>query len=520
MAAGPYGDVGHPAIVSKGKELAQNAQEHAGEGVSPRALWASAVPGLGVALLLALKLGVVALYGPTMTPDSGGYVSYADQILTGGFQHVDLANQAVPITLARPIGYPAVIVASKLIAGADWAWALVLLQVAFSLWTTVMVYRLARMFGLGPWIALGVAAAQATAMGFVLDQAILSDSLCASSMTVAACIVAGVVLKREPPHWLALLGAGGLMAVAFLLRDVIAFVAVGLVPLAAAAALNDRTRLRRLVAFALVFIPLIAAHRAYAEWNRWRVGAPVITTISQWALYDALGNASQFDPAIFSGPNPVDEVGRRVFKSFEVGPELAEAYEANEILHRDYGWSAVQIAHEVAHAYLRAWLYHPLAMIRHTLVPLSETQLHQAVRPTETVRDVLLWNTGSDRDFGREHAVRNGNWWMIPAVIAHHLSETASVLIFVSFIVVTPLRLARDRLSAEAVASAGLWCSYLVCGGLYAAVHLEPRYLVPVVAGSIIVGAANMAWLLTVFQNRAPKPARQTPIVDLSRNYK
>jgi 4-amino-4-deoxy-L-arabinose transferase-like glycosyltransferase len=509
--------VGHPAIVSKGKELAQNAKEHAGEGFSPTRPPASALPLLGVALLLALKLGVLALYGPTMTPDSGGYVSYADQILSGGFRHVDLVNQAVPITLARPIGYPAVIAAGKLIAGADWAWAIVLLQVALSLWATVMVYRLARMFELGLWIGLGVAAAQATAMQFVVDQAVLSDSLCASSMTIAACILAGVVLKREPQHWLALFGAGALMAVAFLMRDVIAFVAVGLVPLAAAAAMNDRTWLRRLVAFALVFIPLITAHRAYAEWNRWRVGAPVITTVSQWTLYDALGNASQFDPAIFSGPNSVDEVGRRVFKSFEVGPELSEAYEANEILHRDYGWSAVQIAHEVTHAYLRAWLYHPLAMIRHTWVPLSETQLHQAVRPTETIKDILLWNTGNDRNFGRERAVRNGNWWMIPAIIADHLAETASVLIFVSFIVIMPLRLARDCLSAEAVASAGLWCSYLVCGGLYAAVHLEPRYLVPVVAGSIIVGAANIVRFAALYRRRsAAKPARATVVGELS----
>ena len=160
----------------------------------------------GVVILLALKLYVLALFGPTMTPDSAAYVVYADQILSGEFRHVDLAKEAIPVTLARPIGYPAVIAAGKLVAGEDWAWAVMLLQIAVSLWATVMVYRLARAFGLGLWLGLGAAAAQATAIQFVLDQAVLSDSLCASALTMATCILGETILRREPPGWPSLLG--------------------------------------------------------------------------------------------------------------------------------------------------------------------------------------------------------------------------------------------------------------------------------------------------------------------------
>jgi len=142
-------------------------------------------------------------------------------------------------------------------------------------------------------------------------------------------------------------------------------------------------------------------------------------------------------------------------------------------------------------------------MTRHALSYLSESQLHQAVRPTETVRDVLLWNTGDDREFAREGAVRAGNWWMIPAVIVHRLCETISTLVFAAFLLITPLRLVREGLSAHLAASAGLWVAYLACLGLHAAVNVHPRYLLPVLAGSIVVGAVNVVWLVARYRARA-----------------
>src|SRR5262249_7163578 len=147
------------------------------------------LPLLAVALLLllALKRAALAAFGPAIAPDSRDYIDYADQILSGAFRHVDLVNDALPLTLYRPIGYPAVIAAAKIIAPAHWASAVVLLQFAVSLVATAMVYRLARRFGLGLWLSLGAAGAYATSLQFVVDQTIASDSLCASTFTIAAC---------------------------------------------------------------------------------------------------------------------------------------------------------------------------------------------------------------------------------------------------------------------------------------------------------------------------------------------
>ena len=102
--------------------------------------------------------------------------------------------------------------------------------------------------------------------------------------------------------------------------------------------------------------------------------------------------------------------------------------------------------------------------------------------------------------------MRNGEWWMIPAVIAHRLSETISVAVFLAFLLVTPLRIFREGLTPEASVSFGCLCAYLVVGSLYAAVHLEPRYLTPVVAGSIVIGVVNIVWLVAQY--------RHSPVAD------
>jgi hypothetical protein len=478
------------------------------ESHAPPPSAASSIPKVALVLLVALKVGVLLAFGPASQPDSTSYVSYADQILSGEFLHVDLAHDPMPVTLTRVIGYPAIIAACKAVAGNHWAWAVVLLQFAVSLWATAMVYRLARAFGLGIWLSLGVATAQATGMQFVVDQALLSDSFAGSTMTIVTCILALIALRRKPASMFSYLGVGALLATAFLIRDVFAFMAVGLVPLVISAVLAESSHIRRLAACILVFAPVIAAHIAYTEWNRQRVGAPVVTSVAQAAVLDALTEAAVYDPTVYSGSSPIDVVGRRILPKMKA-QRLGFEQETSAFLHDEYGWDAVRMSHEATAAYLRGWRDHPRAMIHHVLFHISETQLHQAVRPIETVRDVLLWNTGSDQGFARERSVRDGNWWAIPGVIVNWIVMTISVFVFLAFLLITPIRLVREGWTAETGVSIGLWCFYLVVGGLYAAVHLEPRYLTPVVAGSIVVGTVNIVRVIEHFRQRTATNPRQ-----------
>jgi hypothetical protein len=89
----------------------------------------------------------------------------------------------------------------------------------------------------------------------------------------------------------------------------------------------------------------------------------------------------------------------------------------------------------------------------------------------------------------------------------------ASVFVFLAFFVVTPIRLVREGWTAETSVSTGIWCFYMTVGGLYATVHLEPRYLTPVVAGSIVVGVVNIVRVFEFYRRPAAaqpaQPAQQ-----------
>src|ERR1700722_6917677 len=100
--------------------------------------WESSwLPLTALAFLVAVKIGMLLAFGPTMQADSSDYIAYADAILDGSFRHVDLAGTAQPITLTRIIGFPAVIAAAKVVTGEYWAWAVILLQFAASVCATV-----------------------------------------------------------------------------------------------------------------------------------------------------------------------------------------------------------------------------------------------------------------------------------------------------------------------------------------------------------------------------------------------
>jgi hypothetical protein len=465
--------------------------------------WESSwLPLTALAFLVVVKIGMLLAFGPTMQADSSDYIAYADAILDGSFRHVDLAGTAQPITLTRIIGFPAVIAAAKVVTGEYWAWAVILLQFAASVCATVLVYRLARTFRLGIWLSLFAAAAQATAMQFVVDQAVLTDSLCGSIMTTVTCILAIIALRRRPVALTFFLAVGLLLVAAFLVRNVIEYMVLGFAPLVVAAVVVEPTEFRRWAAVGLVFVPVVVTHLAYVEWNRERVGAPVVTTIAQAALFAPLVEAAPYDPTIFSGSTPFDDAGRRTVQLMLSPPDRVFGHdtEPSIILHRDYGWDALRISREATQAYLRAWWEHPAAMIHHFFHNISETQLHQAFRPTETIRDVLLWNTGSEYGFGRVSAVREGKWWMIPAVIWHFLDDTISVVIFSTFLAITPIRLFREGFTAETSVSIGCLCAYLVVGCLYDAVAFAPRYLTPIVAGSIVIGVVNIVWAVAQYR--------------------
>lgn len=463
-------------------------------------------PVLALVLLLGalaiVKVGFLVAYGPTIMPDSSGYTEFADFILAGRLAGPGLTEGDFPATLFRIAGYPAVIAAAKIVAGDHALWLVALVQFAVSLVATIFVYRLARGFGLGTGLALLAAAAQATSLPLSLDQVIITDSLNGSILTIATCALAGAILTRRLSV-AAAIGSGIALAAAFLLREATLFLAIGFLPLACAAAFahrftdgnGEKTReplWRGTVKLVCILAPLLLVQQAYREWNRARVGVPIITTAAQTAILAAVAQAARVDPAIFSRDTPLDRVARTTLRTYD----FTEIRQINQRLYKEFGRSAIQTANEAYVAYFRAWREHPAAMLTIPFPALREWQMRLAVRPMASVRELILWNRGDDQNFASERAVRGGQWWMAPAVALNRVSQVMAILVFAAFLVLTPWRACREGIKMPAnCAALGIWILYLSFFTLYAFVHLEQRYLAPVIAGSLVLGTVNLLWL-------------------------
>jgi hypothetical protein len=347
-----------------------------------------------------------------------------------------------------------------------------------------------------------VAGAQATTLPLVIDQTILTDSLDASLLTLAAGVLVGAILDRRAPAPGRNLAAGFAIAGSFLLREATSFTSIAFAPLALAAACVGGPAWRRIaLSLVLTFGPLLVTNQVYKEWNYARTGVRFVTTGAQRHLLDGLIKASQFDRRIFDGDTPLDRATRRVVHDYS----LDEAARVSDILYAENGESAPQIAAEVYAAYFRAWREHPLAMAQAPSRYLKEWQAKLALQPIETIRLLLLWNTNNDHDFGAPRTLAQGRWSMAPAVILRVLTEAVSIAIFAAFLLLTPARALREGWRQPLMlAQVTLWMLYLGYVATYALVYLEPRYLAPVLPWAILVGVANLAWLWSA----APLPAR------------
>jgi len=445
---------------------------------------------LAVILLLGIKLTLLAIFGPIFTPDSAGYAGFADLILSHRLD-ADLLTTAIPVTLHRVIGYPALIAGAKLVAGGHWAWLLVAAQMAASLGATIAVRQTARQFGFGRKAALAIAAAQALSLPLLLDQAILADSLYSSAVTVVVCLLLRPFTDSAAPMRRNAAIAGLLLLLAFLLREATAYVVVGFVPLAAASYRISRSLGRTALIVLLVIGPVILGVQTYKSWNEARIGQRIVTTGAQTTMLQALGLAAQADPTIFDGDSALDVEARNGFHTHEFGEVLA----INDRLATRDGWTAPMIAAESFAKYGREWRRHPLAMATIVFDNLRSAQMQLMVRPVASVRDMILWSTGSDGGFDRWIAIRQGKLTELPILILGGLEKLAAMVLFFTFAVATPLRWVGDRNDAAKLAAMTVWMLYFTFFSAYDLVHLELRYMAPVVPASLLVAALQIRWL-------------------------
>jgi len=127
------------------------------------------------------------MIGPVHSADAPSYSNFADVMIASSrwLHDADLTSEVFPIMTFRIIGYPAVIAAAKLLAGAAWPYAVVGLQFAVSTGVFIAVFCLGMALGLPRnWTVAG-ALAYAASLQLSLDQCLMSDSLNACMIILA-----------------------------------------------------------------------------------------------------------------------------------------------------------------------------------------------------------------------------------------------------------------------------------------------------------------------------------------------
>jgi hypothetical protein len=261
--------------------------------------------------MLAPLPALIALvvFGAIETPDSGGYISYAEQLRAGPLPSgaALLAEAPAPVSLFRTAGYPALIAISQSLFGAGWKVALVLFQIATHAALAVTVYRTAILLSLPRALALLAALVPSVGLGLVVQISILTDAVYAALLGGAALLLVQATLR---PTGGAPLIVGLLLAGAMLLREATLFIAVGFVPAVWIAARPGR----RLHSLCLAFLPIIAVVGWMAGNNFARSGHPVVTTSRQVVMVQAVLPLIKQGLPVFDGDDLFDRTARETLR--------------------------------------------------------------------------------------------------------------------------------------------------------------------------------------------------------------
>jgi len=288
--------------------------------------------------------------------DGAGYVAFADQLTRAETWTTvpDLHETFMPTSLFRMIGYPLLIMVMKTVFDDGWLVAIGLFQTAVSLVANGTLYVAARRVSGSRIFAVVGALVYAFSYSWIYERYALTDSLYASVLTL---LFSAWALGATPNPRAATI-AGLALAAIFSLREFTLYSLPGMVPLAVLWAWQAP---RRLAVHAALFAPTIALTAGVIAWNYSRTGVPLMTSAAQTTPLIALSAAARSGAPVFDEDTPLDRTAVRALKT----GEFTEVREVNEILYREYGMEAPQIARVVQDKYARTWGEHPRAMWGH-----------------------------------------------------------------------------------------------------------------------------------------------------------
>lgn len=470
--------------------------------VNPRAV-------VGVfAAIIAFKVWLLFAIGPVFTPDSYGYDQFADFLaansawITQERLHWDLNLVEVrPKTLFRVMGYPLLVMAAKALSADHWAYLLVVLQAVVSLGASIYVYRLSRALGIGASTALFVAFVHGTGQAMLFDLCILTDSLNASLLVILGCHVGVAVLAERKPHLGEVAALGGLVFLAFLLREGNSYLQILYWPLIAYWALRVMdTKARAVVMFLAFVVPMVLGVEGYKTWNQVRTGERFVTIG---------GNTAFYVPLAYLQRDGIDVFGQDALLAdmppLPPGPGVVTPIRNTVHTHlaRVHGLNELEIVAHGRKMFFAAWREHTADMAALTLSHMREKQALLAVMTVNAADTAVTWATGQS-PFPKPGALKanvleGGRYDQLLMVAGRTVERVLSLAVSAAFLLGVPLAvifaLRRDGLglfcaNPKAALMGYFWLLYFGYVGFYALISLEMRYLLPVTPFVIVSGMA------------------------------
>ena len=444
--------------------------------------------------ILALKLLLLALLGPLMAPDTPAYVEYATAIMAdaGWRTRADLGATFAPNLVFRMMGFPLVVAGFKSLSASHWQWLFVGFQIVIAVLATCRLFVVLDRISGNRNLALGLAVAQATAINIAFDQFVLTDGLYLALMMFATCSIVEISLDRAVSTY-RLFEISALFAGCFFLREATSTLILLWIPLLVIALSRAMSLRGAALVAALVVMPVFASQFAYKSWNQYRTGERFVTTSYQLVLLQPLVKAYRYDKAIFGGDELLDRVARQHVSRYHYD----EVVVVGDALHREHGWNALHSAREIERRFWKAWREHPGAMLRATGDRLKFGYTMILVEPLSSVNFLVNWISAANNNavsFGTltRKTFKEGRIWYAPLWLFDLACRLASILILVSIMAGAAYLAWRIRtfatlpLALEALALTALAGGFI---GAHVIVHLEERYMMPIVPVGLMVFA-------------------------------
>ncbi len=448
---------------------------------------------IGLCLLFLAKVTIACVFGPIYYPDSGGYTFFADRILqdsTWLTQH----GAAVDYNLVfRTAGYPLVIAATKLLFGASWAYAVLIVQALGSCLAFIPLVRILEATVTRRWIIWTAIVCYGFSGSTLFDSAILTDSLNASIFVavISGVLGTGLGLWRLSP--LILAGMGLLWGYGLWMRDAGLYLAV--IPLGilwASQRRQGRSRMAIAQAGLCFFIAMLLMAGTYMGWNHYRTGHMTIggTGHMNWLQMPMYIEGRGYGHP-FIGHDEVDEAVRRAApQDFDTLDAVAQVLGE---LRKAHGYNERQLGTVAFKKYLSTVIHYPVGFLRNTA---HNFQPHA----TAFLLTNPLWNLNEFYQFGPGRGARLiqdtgkiirqlrtdftlGGFALLVADIA---TRIISILLFAAFLIGVPISAGvayykKKHLHDRLYAAFAAWAGFMVFAGIYSAVYVEMRYFTPII---------------------------------------